>query len=230
MAKPGRLPLDRTNRDPYLIMSALHSPYHVAHAALESIALQSPYDALLGEIGPATSIFIWGEAGAGKTTLAMDLLGMIASGAGPVLFVSAVEGRGRSLLKKKDRLQLDALNYDIRDRDAWDLDHLKTSVLERGYRGVLLDAVSSVDTWAARTTFAFVKWAKAHDVVFIYIGWARKSLATHLGSRELALRADVNIRCYLEKPGLGRNLAEVMTNPYAVTPKCMAIRMNVDRR
>ena len=209
-------------------MSAIHSPYHVARAALESIALQWPYDALLGEIGPATSIFIWGGAGAGKTTLAMDLLGMIASVADPVLFVSADEGIGLSLQQKIERLQLDALNYHI--EDAWDLDHLKTSVLERGYRGVLLDAVSSVDTWAARTILAFVKWAKAHDVVFIYVGWARKSLATHLGPRELALRADVNIRCYLEKPGLGRNIAEVMTNPYAVTPKCMAIRMNVHER
>ena len=209
-------------------MSAIHSPYHVARAALESIALQWPYDALLGEIGPATSIFIWGGPGAGKTTLAMDLLGMIASVADPVLFVSADEGIGLSLQQKKERLQLDALNYHI--EDAWDLDHLKTSVLERGYRGVLLDAVPSVDTWAARTILAFVKWAKAHDVVFIYVGWARKSLETHLGPRELALRADVNIRCYLEKPDLGRNIAEVMTNPYAATPKWMDIRMNVDRR
>ncbi len=209
-------------------MSAIHSPYHVAHAALESIALQWPYDALLGEIGPATSIFIWGGAGAGKTTLAMDLLGMIASGAGPVLFVSADEGIGLSLQQKIERLQLDALNYCI--EDSWDLDHLKTSVLERGFRGVLLDAVASVDTWAARTTLAFVKWAKAHDVVFIYVGWARKSLETHRGPRELALRADVNIRCYLEKPDLGRKIAEVMTNPYAATPQLIDIRMNVARR
>ena len=92
------------------------------------------------------------------------------------------------------------------------------------------EAVSAVDTWAARTILAFLKWAKAHDVVFIFVAGARKSLETHLGPRELALRADVNIRCYLEKPGLGRNIAEVMTNPYAVTPKWMAIRMNVDRR
>ncbi len=209
-------------------MSAIHSPYHVARAALESIALQWPYDALLGEIGPATSIFIWGGPGAGKTTLAMDLLGMIASGAGPVLFVSAAEGIGLSLQQKIERLQLDALNYCI--EDAWDLDHLKTSVLQYGFRGVLLDAVSSVDTWAARTTLAFLKWAKAHDVVFIFVGWARKSLETHIGPRALALRADVNIRCYLEKPDLGRPIAEVLKNPYAATPKPMDIRMNVDRR
>ena len=209
-------------------MSAIHSPYHVARAALESIALQWPYDALLGEIGPATSIFIWGGPGAGKTTLAMDLLGMIASVAGPVLFVSADEGIGLSVQQKMERLHLDAPNYYI--EDAWDLDHLKTSVLEYGFRGVLLDAVSSVDTWAARTTLAFLKWAKAHDVVFIFVGWARKSLETHIGPRALALRADVNIRCYLEKPDLGRPIAEVLKNPYAATPKPMDIRMNVDRR
>ena len=136
-------------------MSAIHSPYHVAHAALESIALQWPYDAWLGEIGPATSIFIWGEPGAGKTTLAMDLLGMIASVAGPVLFVSADEGIGLSVQQKIERLHLDAPNYYI--EDSWDPDHLKTRVLERGLRGVLLDAVSAVDTWAARPTLAFLK-------------------------------------------------------------------------
>ena len=212
-------------------MLAIHSPYHVARTSLESIALQWPFDALLGEIGPATSIFIWGGPGAGKTTLAMDLLGTIASLAGPVLFVSAEEGIGLSVQQKIERLQLDAPyapNYYI--LDSWDLDHLKTRVLVDGLRGVLLDTVSSVDTWAARTTLAFLKWAKAHDVVFIFIAQARKSLDTHRGTRALALRSDVNIRCYLEKPDLGRKIAEVLKNPYAATPRRMDIRMNVDRR
>ncbi len=212
-------------------MSAIHSPYHVAHAALESIELQWPYDALLGEIGPASSIFIWGQAAAGKTTLAMDLLGMIASGAGPVLFISKEERIGLSVQQKRQRLQLyapDVPNYYI--EDSWDPAHRQSRVLVEGLRGVLLDTVSSVDTWAARPTLAFRKWAKAHDVVFIFVAGARKSLETHLGPRELALRADVNIRCYREKPDLGRNIAEVITNPYAATPKWMDIRMNVDRR
>ncbi len=212
-------------------MSAIHSPYHVAQAALESIELQWPYDALLGEIGPASSIFIWGQPGAGKTTLAMDLLGMIASGAGPVLFISKEEGKGLSVQQKVQRLQLyapDVPNYYI--EDSWDPAHLQTRVLVKGLRGVLLDTVSSVDTWAARPSLAFLKWAKAHDVVFIYIAHARKSLETHIGPRALALEADVNIRCYLEKPHYGRKIAEVTKNPYAATPKRMDIRMNVHER
>ena len=212
-------------------MSAIHSPYHVAQAALESIELQWPYDALLGEIGPATSIFIWGQAGAGKTTLAMDLLGMIASGAGPVLFISKEERIGVSVEQKVKRLQLDTRdisNYYI--EDSWDPAHLQTRVLVEGLRGVLLDTVSSVDTWAARPSLAFLKWAKAHDVVFIFIAHARKSLETHIGPRALALEADVNIRCYLDKSDYGRKRAEVTKNPYAATPKRMDIRMNVQER
>ncbi len=212
-----------------MAISAIHSPYQVARTSLEGLALPPPFGAWLGEIGPATSIFIWGDAGAGKTTLAMDLLGMIASVAGPVLFVSVEEGIGLTLQMKIERLQLGAIDhYDI--TDSWEPDALKTHVLERGYRGVLLDTVSAADPWAARPTLAFLKWAKAHDVVFIFIAHARKDLRTYLGTPALAERADVIIRCNIEKHNFGGKIAEVLKNPYAATPKRIDIRMKVHRR
>ena len=212
-------------------MLAIHSPYKVASTSLEGIPLPPPFDALLGEIGPATSIFIWGGPGAGKTTLGMDLLGTIASLAGPVHFVSVEERIGLSVQQKIERHLLYAPHApNCYIQDEWDPDHLRTRVLEYGLRGVLLDTVSTVDTWAARPTLAFLKWAKAHDVVFIFIAWARKSLDTYLGPSALAERSDVIIRCYLEEPDLRRPIAEVLKNPYAATPKRMDIRMNVYRR
>ena len=210
-------------------MVAIRSPYQVARASLEGVALPQPYGALLGAIGPATSIFLWGGPGAGKTTLGMDLLGTIARLTGPGHFVSAEERIGLTVQQKIKRLQLGDALFTIHG-EFWGYDDLRTRVLEDGLRCVLIDTISTVDTpRAARATLAFLKWAKAHDVIFIFIAHAQKLLKTFAGPRELAFLSDVIIRCYLDKDDLGRPIAEVQKNPYAATPKSMVIRMKVGR-
>ena len=193
-------------------MEAIRSPYRVARASLEGVALPQPFGALLGAIGPATSIFVWGGPGTGKTTLGMDLLGTIAHLTGPGHFVSAEERIGLTVQQKIERLQLGDSPVTIQG-EFWGYDDLRTRVLEDGLRCVLLDTISTVDTpRAARATLAFLKWAKAHDVIFIFIAHAQKSRKTFSGPRELAFLSDVIIRCYLNKDD--GHIAEVQKNPY----------------
>lgn len=167
------------------------------HRKYTTIRLPERYGALLGDIEPNVTIFIWGSKGSGKSTFSVGVARCFAS-FGKVLYVSAEEGAASLTLKEKiERLKADHKN--LLTGSFTNLDALQKAISEHDIKFVVLDSVSYIGG-NSKKTLEFQIWCKNNGVGVIYIAHAQKAGEDYKGDSKFGHDCDIVIRVAKSNP------------------------------
>lgn len=200
----------------------------VVRMPFKGLRLPEPYRTHLGEIPPDCGIFIWGLAGSGKTTLALDIAADIGTVHGPVLFVAAEQG-GPSMSIKEKILRLNIRHLPIYVQDFAGFETLKHQAQELGAQCILLDSITHIDGRGTLDVQDLMDWCKNRNIILILIAHARKEGKTYLGGGGLSYFNEVNIHVFLDEK-TSTQTATVTKNRFAIVPTTFPVRMTAKRQ
>lgn len=170
----------------------------------EALDLHGEYGELLGTIEPATQIHIWGAAGSGKSTYALQLARVLANET-RVLYVSAEEGAKRLVAERLERLKASHPNLYISDFSGMEALEKKIKELNIGF--VIMDSVSVI----GENALLFARKMRQEGIGVVFIAHATK-MGQYKGKTDVVHEVDINLQVYQDEDG--KTYAETQKNRY----------------
>lgn len=161
------------------------------------ITVDKPYDGVMGRPFWGAGYFVWGDKGAGKSTLATGMLLTLAYHTNEkALYCSSEEGPRVTAQSRFERLgkgkYASLLKEKVLVSDFTTLAELQRFIVKNDIRLVVIDSATHLDK-AGKQAQEFFKWAKPLNLITIFIAHATKG-GTYRGDSFLAFDTDVEIK------------------------------------
>ena len=184
----------------------------ISAAALEgmefdSIDLPGPYGQVLGPIGPAAYLLVWGARGSGKSTFCVGLAAAWAEAHGPAELVAIEEGPGPALQDKIQRLGIGRADLGIRRTS--DVQELITLAGETSL--TVVDSISEAGLGTDEVA-ALREAYKDAGTGLVVVAHALKTAGDYKGPSEWGHGVDIELQIYEEG---GKSVAETRKNRFA---------------
>ncbi len=156
---------------------------------IKGIKIAPPYGRLLGEPEKNAVIFIWGEKGAGKSTMSLGLADALAAH-GRIEYIPAEEHFGKTLVDRVKRLGATHRNLNF---TKWkSIQSLKEILLKNRSFGCILDSISVIDA-NAKETVELAQWCRENGIMFVMVSHATKD-GQYKGNTSIAHECDIEIK------------------------------------
>lgn len=156
---------------------------------IQGITIAPPYGKLLGEPEKNAVIFIWGEKGAGKSTMSLGLADALAEH-GRIEYIPAEEHFGKTLVDRVKRLQATHPNLNF---TKWkSIQALKEILLKNRSFACILDSISVIDA-NAKETVELAQWCRENGIMFVMVSHATKD-GQYKGNTSIAHECDIEIK------------------------------------
>lgn len=170
------------------------SAQELSRLDIKGITIAQPYGELLGEPEKNAVIFIWGEKGAGKSTMSLGLADALAEH-GQIEYIPAEEHFGKTLVDRVKRL--DATHPNLNFTKWKSIQTLKEILLKNRSFGCVLDSISVIDA-NAKETVELAQWCRENDIMFIMVAHATKD-GQYKGNTSIAHECDIEIKVTKEE-------------------------------
>lgn len=183
------------------------------------IDLPEPFRSVLGKLPPNFSLAIWGPAGSGKSTVAVDLAWVLANTLGKGIYCSSEEGAGPSMQNKFKRLNAEHPDLYVKDFDG--MEDLKSAIKYGKATFCIFDSasMSHIKVSEMEDIHGFCKKA---GVAFIYILHATKT-GDFKGNTFLIHMPDTVLK-------VEDGVAKTTKNRFADTPQEFDVRFEAKER
>ena len=156
---------------------------------IKGIKIAQPYGRLLGEPEKNAVIFIWGEKGAGKSTMSLGLADALAEH-GRIEYIPAEEHFGKTLVDRVKRLGATHRNLNF---TKWkSIQGLKEILLKNRSFACILDSISVIDA-NAKETVELAQWCRENGIMFVMVSHATKD-GQYKGNTSIAHECDIEIK------------------------------------
>ncbi|MFH5883984.1 hypothetical protein ACG2F4_06705 [Halalkalibaculum sp. DA3122] len=156
---------------------------------IKGIKIAQPYGILLGEPEKNAVIFIWGEKGAGKSTMSLGLADALAEH-GRIEYIPAEEHFGKTLVDRVKRLGATHRNLNF---TKWkSIQALKEILLKNRSFACILDSISVIDA-NAKETVELAQWCRENGIMFVMVSHATKD-GQYKGNTSIAHECDIEIK------------------------------------
>jgi hypothetical protein len=156
---------------------------------IKGITIAQPYGRLLGEPEKNAVIFIWGEKGAGKSTMSLGLADALAEH-GRIEYIPAEEHFGKTLVDRVKRLGATHRNLNF---TKWkSIQALKEILLKNRSFACILDSISVIDA-NAKETVELAQWCRENGIMFVMVSHATKD-GQYKGNTSIAHECDIEIK------------------------------------
>jgi hypothetical protein len=156
---------------------------------IKGISIAQPYGRLLGEPEKNAVIFIWGEKGAGKSTMSLGLADALAEH-GRIEYIPAEEHFGKTLVDRVKRLGATHRNLNF---TKWkSIQALKEILLKNRSFACILDSISVIDA-NAKETVELAQWCRENGIMFVMVSHATKD-GQYKGNTSIAHECDIEIK------------------------------------
>ncbi len=156
---------------------------------IQGITIAPPYGKLVGEPEKNAVIFIWGEKGAGKSTMSLGLADALAEH-GRIEYIPAEEHFGKTLVDRVKRLQATHSNLNF---TKWkSIQALKEILLKNRSFACILDSISVIDA-NAKETVELAQWCRENGIMFVMVSHATKD-GQYKGNTSIAHECDIEIK------------------------------------
>lgn len=156
---------------------------------IKGITIAEPYGTLLGEPEKNAVIFIWGEKGAGKSTMSLGLADALAAH-GRIEYIPAEEHFGKTLVDRVKRLGATHRNLNF---TKWkSIQTLKEILLKNRSFACILDSISVIDA-NAKETVELAQWCRENGIMFVMVSHATKD-GQYKGNTSIAHECDIEIK------------------------------------
>jgi hypothetical protein len=161
----------------------------LAKLNIKGIRVAQPYGRLLGEPEKNAVIFIWGEKGAGKSTMSLGLADALAEH-GRIEYIPAEEHFGKTLVDRVKRLGATHQNLNF---TKWkSIQALKEILLKNRSFACILDSISVIDA-NAKETVELAQWCRENGIMFVMVSHATKD-GQYKGNTSIAHECDIEIK------------------------------------
>lgn len=161
----------------------------LAKLNIKGITITQPYGRLLGEPEKNAVIFIWGEKGAGKSTMSLGLADALAEH-GRIEYIPAEEHFGKTLVDRVKRLGATHQNLNF---TKWkSIQALKEILLKNRSFACILDSISVIDA-NAKETVELAQWCRENGIMFVMVSHATKD-GQYKGNTSIAHECDIEIK------------------------------------
>ncbi|WP_441000430.1 hypothetical protein [Fodinibius sp. SL11] len=161
----------------------------LAKLNIKGIRVAQPYGRLLGEPEKNAVIFIWGEKGAGKSTMSLGLADALAEH-GRIEYIPAEEHFGKTLVDRVKRLGATHRNLNF---TKWkSIQALKEILLKNRSFACILDSISVIDA-NAKETVELAQWCRENGIMFVMVSHATKD-GQYKGNTSIAHECDIEIK------------------------------------
>ncbi|WP_148898607.1 hypothetical protein [Fodinibius salinus] len=161
----------------------------LAKLNIKGIKIAPPYGRLLGEPEKNAVIFIWGEKGAGKSTMSLGLADALAAH-GRIEYIPAEEHFGKTLVDRVKRLGATHRNLNF---TKWkSIQSLKEILLKNRSFACILDSISVIDA-NAKETVELAQWCRENGIMFVMVSHATKD-GQYKGNTSIAHECDIEIK------------------------------------
>jgi hypothetical protein len=161
----------------------------LAKLNIKGIKIAQPYGRLLGEPEKNAVIFIWGEKGAGKSTMSLGLADALAEH-GRIEYIPAEEHFGKTLVDRVKRLGATHQNLNF---TKWkSIQALKEILLKNRSFACILDSISVIDA-NAKETVELAQWCRENGIMFVMVSHATKD-GQYKGNTSIAHECDIEIK------------------------------------
>ena len=161
----------------------------LAKLNIKGITIAQPYGRLLGEPEKNAVIFIWGEKGAGKSTMSLGLADALAEH-GRIEYIPAEEHFGKTLVDRVKRLGATHQNLNF---TKWkSIQALKEILLKNRSFACILDSISVIDA-NAKETVELAQWCRENGIMFVMVSHATKD-GQYKGNTSIAHECDIEIK------------------------------------
>ncbi len=161
----------------------------LAKLNIKGIKIAPPYGRLLGEPEKNAVIFIWGEKGAGKSTMSLGLADALAAH-GRIEYIPAEEHFGKTLVDRVKRLGATHRNLNF---TKWkSIQSLKEVLLKNQSFACILDSISVIDA-NAKETVELAQWCRENGIMFVMVSHATKD-GQYKGNTSIAHECDIEIK------------------------------------
>jgi hypothetical protein len=155
---------------------------------IKGIKIARPYGTLLGQPEKNAVIFIWGEKGAGKSTMSLGLADALAEH-GRIEYIPAEEHFGKTLVDRVKRLGATHRNLNF---TKWkSIQSLKEILLKNRSFACILDSISVIDA-NAKETVELAQWCRENGIMFVMVSHATKD-GQYKGNTSIAHECDIEI-------------------------------------
>ncbi|MEX2404087.1 MAG: zincin-like metallopeptidase domain-containing protein, partial [Balneolales bacterium] len=183
------------------------------------IDLPEPFRSVLGKLPPNFSLAIWGPAGSGKSTVAVDLAWVLANTLGKGIYCSSEEGAGPSMQNKFKRLNAEHPELYVKDFDG--MEDLK-SAIKYGKAAFCIFDSASMSHIKVSEMEDIHDFCKKAGVAFIYILHATKA-GDFKGNSFLIHMPDTVLK-------VEDGVAKTTKNRFADTPQEFDVRFEAKER
>ncbi|MDZ7692048.1 MAG: hypothetical protein U5K69_13110 [Balneolaceae bacterium] len=156
---------------------------------IKGIKIAQPYGRLLGEPEKNAVIFIWGEKGAGKSTMSLGLADALAAH-GRIEYIPAEEHFGKTLVDRVKRLG--AIHRNLNFTKWKSIQALKEVLLKNQSFACILDSISVIDA-NAKETVELAQWCRENGIMFVMVAHATKD-GQYKGNTSIAHECDIEIK------------------------------------
>jgi len=170
------------------------SAQELSRLNIQGITIAKPYGKLLGQPERNAVIFIWGEKGAGKSTMSLGLADALAQH-GRIEYIPAEEHFGKTLVDRVKRLNATHPNLNFTKWKSFQA--LKEVLLKHRSFGCVLDSISVIDA-NAKETVEFAQWCRQNGIMFIMVAHATKD-GRYKGNTSIAHECDIEIKVTKEE-------------------------------
>ncbi|WP_445664388.1 hypothetical protein [Fodinibius sp. AD559] len=165
------------------------SAHELSKLNIQGITIAPPYGELIGEPEKNAVIFIWGEKGAGKSTMSLGLADALAEH-GRIEYIPAEEHFGKTLVDRVKRLKATHSNLNF---TKWkSIQALKEILLKNRSFACILDSISVIDA-NAKETVELAQWCRENGIMFVMVSHATKD-GQYKGNTSIAHECDIEIK------------------------------------
>ncbi|MDZ7659461.1 hypothetical protein [Fodinibius sp.] len=161
----------------------------LAKLNIKGIKITQPYGKLLGEPEKNAVVFIWGEKGAGKSTMSLGLADALAAH-GRIEYIPAEEHFGKTLVDRVKRLG--ATHQNLHFTKWKSIQSLKEVLLKNQSFACILDSISVIDA-NAKETVELAQWCRENGIMFVMVSHATKD-GQYKGNTSIAHECDIEIK------------------------------------
>lgn len=183
------------------------------------IDLPEPYLTVLGKLPKNFSMAIWGPAGSGKSTVAVDFAKVLVESLGKGIYCSSEEGAGPSMQNKIKRLKADHKDLFVMDFDG--MEDLKSAIKYSGAKFCIFDSASMSHIKVADME-SIHDFCKDNGIAFLYILHATKA-GDFKGNTYLIHMPDTVLK-------VQDGIAKTEKNRFAETPQEFDVRFEAEDR
>lgn len=195
------------------------SSVELANKEFTGISLPEPYASVLGKLPENFSMAIWGPAGSGKSTVAVDLAWILANTLGKGIYCSSEEGAGPSMQNKIKRLKAEHPDLYVMDFDG--IEDLKSAIKYSGAKFCIFDS-ASMSHIKVSDMDNIHDFCKKSNVAFLYILHATKT-GDFKGNTYLIHMPDTVLQ-------VQDGIAKTTKNRFADTPQEFDVRFEATER